>query len=270
MSGRILVVGGSDNTGAGGVQGDVKTVTALGGDAATAVTCLTVQDGEGIHEVATVAPDIIRRQIETVLSGRGVDAVKIGLLIDAASVDAVVEPLDRAGTLPIVIDAALRARDGRVLADGATVAHLKRRLVDRARVLVATVPDASVLAGTEIATLEDKRHVADMLRTTGAETIVLTDEDGPDDMVVDYIAGAGEDEQVLSFPRPRGRRVRGVSGAFATAVALFIGRGSDPATAIQHARMYVAGAVAHAPDTGEATDPLNHAYAALFEPLQRG
>ena len=61
-----------------------------------------------------------------------------------------------------------------------------------------------------------------------------------------------------------------MSGALATAIATFIARGSDRASAIQHARMFLAGAVAHAPETGQPTDPLNHAYAALFEPLQRG
>jgi hydroxymethylpyrimidine/phosphomethylpyrimidine kinase len=271
MSGRVLVIGGSDNTGAGGVQGDVKTVTALGGDAACAVTCITVQDGSGILDVAVTEPGLIRRQIETALAVQEVGAVKVGLLADVASVDAVAAPLEATPGTPLVFDAAIRARDGRVLADDATVAHLKRRLIHRARVLVATMQDAAVLAGTAIVTLEDKRHVADMLRTIGAETIVLTDEDGPDDTIVDYVAGLpDEEDRVLSYPRPRGRRVRGVSGALATAVATFIARGSDRATAIQHARMFLAGAVAHAPETGQATDPLNHAYATLFGPMQRG
>src|SRR3546814_20178367 len=98
-----------------------------------------------------------------------------------------------------------------------------------------------------------------MLLTIGTETVVLTDEDGPDGTVVDYIAGLDGKERILSFPRPQRRRVRGVTGAFATAVATFLARGSDRATALQHARLYVAGAFAHAPETGEEKDPLTHA-----------
>lgn len=269
MTGRILAIGASDNTGAGGVQGDCKTATALGGEAACAVTCLTVQDDDAIRMVEAVAPGLIQDQIRAALDGRGVDAVKIGLLPDLATVDAVAEVL-RPLPLPLVVEAAVRGRDGALLVDDATIAQLKRRLYDRARVLVASLPDAGALSGMEIVTGDHRRTAAEMLQTIGAETVILTDVDGPGDSISDLVSGIGGTTQPLSYPRPRGRRVRGVTGALAAAITTFIARGSDRASAIQHARSYLAGAVAHAPDTGRSTDPVHHGYLALFEPLQRG
>lgn len=270
MTGRVLVVGGSDNTGAGGIQGDVKVVAALGGDAAAVVTSLTVQDDEGFRSSVTVAPSLIREQMEAALKRRDVDAVKVGLLADPASVDAVADALEAVPDVPLVLATAFRAWDGRNLADAQTIGHVKRRLAYRTAVLVATGPEAAALAGIGMAAEASRQHIAEMLLTIGAETVILTDENGPDDMVVDCIAGLEGDGGSFSFPRPRGVRVRGVCGALATAVATFLARGSDRATAIQQARLYVAGAVANASAAAGASASLNHAYAVVSEPFQRG
>ncbi|MEO3434208.1 hydroxymethylpyrimidine/phosphomethylpyrimidine kinase [Inquilinus sp. CAU 1745] len=275
MNGRILVIGGSDNTGSAGIQGDLKTATALGGYASSAITCITIQDGGGMRDMVELPADLVGRQIDGVIDGLGVDAVKVGLLTTPEMVDAVVDRLERVPDAPVVVDAATSSRDRRALTDSDTVANLKRRLMVRARILVASVSDAEVLAGAAIRTLDDKRHVADMLRTIGVETVVLTDESGTGDTVVDFIAGPGsglgeDGERVADYPRPHGRKVRGVSGALATAIATFLARGSDPASAVAHARMYLASAVAHAPELGMEIGPIHHGYAFLFDPLQRG
>src|ERR1700741_4387505 len=91
--GRVLIIAGSDSGGGAGIQADIKTVTALGGYAATAITALTAQNTTGVYGVQGVPPAFIRQQIELVLSDIGADAIKTGMLHSAAVIEAVCESL---------------------------------------------------------------------------------------------------------------------------------------------------------------------------------
>src|SRR5580692_10368184 len=102
--GRVLVIAGSDSGGGAGVQADIKTVTALGGYAASAITAITVQDTLGVHGMHPIPPDIIAAQIRVVLADIGADAIKTGMLGDAAAIEAVLEALDDYPDIPIVVD----------------------------------------------------------------------------------------------------------------------------------------------------------------------
>src|ERR1700754_5339024 len=104
MHGRVLVIAGSDSGGGAGIQADIKTITALGAFAATAITALTAQNTLGVHGVMPVPPGFIRQQIEVVLSDIGADVIKIGMLGNVATIEAICEALaDFAAGLPIVL-----------------------------------------------------------------------------------------------------------------------------------------------------------------------
>ena len=93
MKGRVLVIAGSDSGGGAGIQADIKTITALGAYAATAITALTAQDTLGVHEVLPVPPAFIARQINLVLDDIGADAIKTGMLGEAAAIEAIARAL---------------------------------------------------------------------------------------------------------------------------------------------------------------------------------
>ena len=113
MKGRVLIVAGSDSGGGAGIQADIKTVTALGGFAATAITALTAQNTEGVHGVVAIDPAFIAQQIEVVLTDIGADALKTGMLHSAEVIATVAASLRRhAPGVPLVVDPVMVAKGG--------------------------------------------------------------------------------------------------------------------------------------------------------------
>src|ERR1041384_4866109 len=136
MKGRVLVIAGSDSGGGAGIQADIKTVTMLDGFAATAVTALTAQNTLGVFGVLASDPAFIRQQIEVVLDDIGTDAVKTGMLHDAAVIETVAAVLaHRASETPLVLDPVMVAKGGAKLIEPAAIDALKLLLAPRAAVL---------------------------------------------------------------------------------------------------------------------------------------
>ena len=142
---RVLVCAGSDSGGGAGIQADIKTVMALGGYAATAVTALTAQNTLGVHGVVPVEVAFIRAQMRAVLDDIGADAVKTGMLHDAATVAAVVAELP-AG-VPLVADPVMVAKGGHPLLRAEAVAALRALLLPAAAVVTPNLPEAAILVG---------------------------------------------------------------------------------------------------------------------------
>src|SRR5205807_9987859 len=127
VRGRVLIIAGSDSGGGAGIQADIKTLTMLDAFAATAVTALTAQNTEGVFGVLPIAPEFIRRQIEVVLDDIGADAIKTGMLHDAAVIEIIATVLqDRAAEIPLVVDPVMVAKGGAPLIDPSAVEALKR------------------------------------------------------------------------------------------------------------------------------------------------
>src|SRR3954469_16566328 len=144
--GRVLVLAGSDSGGGAGIQADIKTITALGGYAATAITAITVQNTLGVTGVHPVPPEVIAAQARAVLSDIGADAIKTGMLGDAATVELVAALLDEAG-VPAVIDPVMVAKGGASLLDQSAIALVRDLLVPRAALLTPNAPEAAALTG---------------------------------------------------------------------------------------------------------------------------
>ena len=134
MAGRVLIVAGSDSGGGAGIQADIKTVTALGGYAMTAVTALTAQDTRGVFSIHDVPADFVAEQMRVVLSDIGADCVKVGMLHRPDVIEAVCEVLEaeaRAGArrVPIVVDPVMVAKGGESLLVPEAMASLKARMI---------------------------------------------------------------------------------------------------------------------------------------------
>jgi hydroxymethylpyrimidine/phosphomethylpyrimidine kinase len=201
MTGRVLIVAGSDSGGGAGIQADIKTVTALGGYAATAVTALTAQNTEGVFGVMPVDPAFIRRQMELVLEDIGADAIKTGMLHDAAVIDAVSDVLDGLdGRIPVVVDPVMVAQSGASLLEAEAVQTLTRRLVLRATLMTPNVHEAERLTGMTIRSVADMKQAAAMLLTIGCRAVLLKGGHLDGDTVVDVLAS---EEEILLFENPR-------------------------------------------------------------------
>src|SRR5437870_4730256 len=143
MPARILSIAGSDSGGGAGIQADIKTVTALGGYAMTAITAVTVQDSTGVHAFHPVPPNIVAEQIRVVLADIGADAIKTGMLVSAACVLAVADALESYASLPLVVDTVMIAKGGTALLDDAGIEAMKTRLFPRAALVTPNAPEAA-------------------------------------------------------------------------------------------------------------------------------
>jgi hydroxymethylpyrimidine/phosphomethylpyrimidine kinase len=258
MKGRVLIVAGSDSSGGAGIQADIKTVTALGGYAATAVTALTAQDTSGIAEVLAVPAAFVRRQIDAVLDDIGADCVKTGMLNDAEIVAAAADALERFPALPLVLDPVMLSTSGTTLLDAAGVAALRRRLIPRARVLTPNLPEAEALLGRRIAGSDDMPAAARALLALGAQAVVLKGGHLSGDRLRDVVA-EGEETYAFESARIQTRHTHGTGCSFAAAIATGLAQGLALRPAVARAHDFVQRAIRSAPGYGRGRGPLDHA-----------
>jgi hydroxymethylpyrimidine/phosphomethylpyrimidine kinase len=258
MRGRILVIAGSDSGGGAGIQADIKTITALGAYAATAITALTAQNTLGVHDVMAVPPGFIRRQIEVVLTDIGADVIKIGMLGDVATTNTVADALaDFAPDVPVVLDPVMVAKGGHALLAAEAVECLRRRLLPLAAVITPNLPEAEALTGTTIRTATDMRVAAAALLAIGAPAVLLKGGHLDSDTVVDLLATQG-DVEAFAAPRIVTRHTHGTGCTTASAVAAGLAQGLGLRDAVIRARSYVRAAISAAPGLGRGHGPLDH------------
>jgi hydroxymethylpyrimidine/phosphomethylpyrimidine kinase len=258
--GRILIVAGSDSSGGAGIQADIKTVTALGGYAATAITAVTDQDTTGVHNVHTVPSNFIGQQITSVLADIGADVIKTGMLASAEIVGVVAKVLtDYGKIIPRVVDPVMVAKGGHHLIDADATEFLKNKLLAGAAVVTPNLPEAEVLTGRRIKTLSDMEDAIPDLASLGAQAVLLKGGHLEGDSLVDILI---DSDQVHRFEGPRitTTSTHGTGCTLASAIATGLAQGLSLYDAVIRARKYVFDAIKSAPGLGRGHGPLNHAH----------
>ncbi len=256
---RILIIAGSDSGGGAGIQADIKTVTALGHYAMTAVTAITVQDTRGVHAIHNVPSLLIGAQMRVCLDDIGADALKTGMLHDAGVIGAVAAELGRLkARLPLVVDPVMVAKGGHRLIDNTAIDALKRDLLPFATVLTPNVPEAETLTGTTIRDVTDLEHAGRMLMSLGPEAVLMKGGHLAGDTVTDVLVS---EEGVLVFESKRidTRHTHGTGCTLASAIATGLGAGASIREAVSAARDFVREAMRLAPGFGAGHGPLGHA-----------
>ena len=260
MKGRVLIVAGSDSGGGAGVQADIKTVTALGGFAATAITALTAQNTQGVDAILDVPADFVARQMRAVLSDLGADSIKTGVLGNGDVIEAVCQVLEKnAMGIPLVVDPVMAAKGGASLLDAAAVEVLKSRLLPLAAVLTPNLPEAEALTGRTVRAVGDMEAAAAALLATGAKAVLLKGGHLDGRAVTDLLITADGSRRFES-PRIRSRHTHGTGCTLASGVAVGLAQGLDLGAAVARARAYVAEAIRGAPGLGGGHGPLNHGH----------
>jgi hydroxymethylpyrimidine/phosphomethylpyrimidine kinase len=257
--GRVLIIAGSDSGGGAGVQADIKTITMLGGYAATAITAITVQNTLGVQAVHPLPATLMDAQARAVLTDIGADAIKTGLLGTAAMVEAVALLLDDYPDIPAVIDPVMVAKGGHDLIDSSGLESLRTLLLPRAALLTPNAPEAAALTGLVVDTPADARRAAEALLAMGARAVLLKGGHIPGDRVIDLLATpAGE--TLFEGPRQDTRHTHGTGCTLASACALGLAEGLPLDRAVARAWAYVADAIRSAPGLGAGHGPLDHAW----------
>ena len=253
---RVLIIAGSDPSGGAGLQADIKAVTMLGGYAMTAVTALTVQNTRGVSDVMAVPPGFIAAQARACLDDIGADAIKTGMLGDAAVMQAVAEVLDSSDAFRVV-DPVMVAKGGHPLLAADAVETLKRLLVPRAHLLTPNTPEATALTGFDISGEDDMRRAGETLLSWGAGNVLIKGGHLPGPEVVDMLFTPNAVFR-LAAERIETRHTHGTGCTLASACAALHRPDRAMEDTVNLARDYVRGAILMAPQLGHGDGPLGH------------
>lgn len=258
---RILIIAGSDSGGGAGIQADIKTVTALGGFAMTAVTALTAQNTRGVQAVEPVSPDFIRAQMHSVLDDLGADCLKTGMLHDAAVIDAVVQTYDAlAANVPLVVDPVMVAQSGDRLVSETAMTHLRETLIKKAALITPNLPEAEALLGRPIPDINAMEGAADDLLALGCGAVLLKGGHLQDSAEIVDILATPQGQSVYRHARIRTTSDHGTGCTLASAIAEGIGRGLAMPDAVARGRDYLQQALATAIPLGHGHGPVNHGH----------
>ena len=240
---RILIIAGSDSGGGAGIQADIKTVTMLGGHAMTAVTAITAQNTLGVDAVHMVPTQMVIDQISAVVSDIGVDAVKIGMIGNAATAHAVADCLAEL-SCPIIFDPVMVATSGAVLADADSIAAFER-LMRIATLTTPNLPELEALGGK------------DALLAQSFPLLIKGGHADGDDIIDTLHLTPGQSES-WSDARIQTRSTHGTGCTLASAIATGLGQGMELVPAITRARLFVRLALREAPGFGQGHGPMGH------------
>jgi hydroxymethylpyrimidine/phosphomethylpyrimidine kinase len=252
-----LTIAGSDSGGGAGIQADLKTFAAHRVYGTSALTAVTAQNTRGVLSWQALPPALVRAQIEAVVTDIGADAVKIGMLADAAIVAEVAAAI-RQWKLPnVVLDPVMIAKGGDRLLEEAAVDAIRASLLPLADVVTPNAPEAEVLAGRPVRSLDEMRDAAQRILAMGPGVVLIKGGhlEGPESVDL-AVTTVGTFEL-------RGRRIdttntHGTGCTLASAIAANLAQGMATREALSRARAYVEGAILHAPAVGSGHGPLNH------------
>ena len=263
MKGRVLIVAGSDSGGGAGIQADIKTVTALGGYAMTAITALTAQNTTGVTAIHDVPADFVAEQMRVVLDDIGADAVKTGMLHSTAIIEAVVDQLQGLD-VPVVVDPVMVAKGGASLLQDEAVETLKSRLLPLATVLTPNIPEAAALTGLTIDSRQSAERAGEALSDLCPGAVLLkgghmSDPDHAES-VTDLLFEGGKLVEAFISPRIDTPHTHGTGCTLASAIATGLAQGMVVKHAVGRANAYVQEAIRSAPGLGHGHGPLNHGH----------
>ena len=251
-----LTIAGSDSGGGAGIQADLKTFAALGVHGTSALTAITAQNTLGVTDIVELAPALVAAQIEAVMSDIGAAAAKTGMLSSAEIIEAVVKAIAHFNIRNLVVDPVMVAKGGaRLLRDDAVDA-LRRRLLPLAAVVTPNLPEAEVLLGRPIRTLDERRQAARDLVALGARAAVVKGGHTDEKLSIDHYFD-GTDLVELQSPRIVTANTHGSGCVFSAAIAAELAKGGDSLAAVHIAKEFITGAIERSLEVGRGHGPVN-------------
>ncbi len=255
---RALTIAGSDSGGGAGIQADLKSFAAMGVYGTSVLTAITAQNTLSVTGVHEIPSEMIAAQIRSVLTDIGADAVKTGMLSSSSIIETVVDEMDYFQVGRLVVDPVMVAKSGDSLLREEAVDALRLKLLPKATVVTPNIPEAEVLTGISIASLEEVRRAAAQIVDMGARSVVVKGGhlEGP---AVDTFYD-GREYRELYAERIDTRNTHGTGCTFASSIAAGLAKGMDVGDAVAAAKEYVTGAIRQSFEIGRGHGPLNHFY----------
>lgn len=264
---RVLTIAGSDSGGGAGIQADIKTISAMGCYASSAITAVTVQNTLGVQAVHPIPLDILEGQIDAILSDIGADAIKIGMLHSTKVVNLVAEMIEKYGIRNVVLDPVMISTSGHKLIEDDAIESIKNRLIPLSRVITPNIPEAEILSGCKISSDQDFEQIAKKLSFNKSVSVLLKAGHLDNDCLVDYFYNI-EDDTITLLPskRVKTRNTHGTGCTLSSAFASALARGEDLTAASKSAKKYIEQAIVSGAEyeIGHGHGPVNHG----FNPLK--
>ena len=254
---KILIIAGSDSSGGAGIQADIKTITALGSYAMTAITAVTIQNTEGVKSIVSIDPKEISNQIEFTSKDIIPDAVKIGMLHSAKVIKTVIRSLNIIKVKKIILDPVMVAKGGAKLIDEKAIELLKNELIKKVSLITPNIPEAEILTGTIIKTNEDMIFAARKLIELGAKNVFIKGGHLHSKIVQDIFINKKE-IKIIKNRRITTRNTHGTGCTLSSAISTFFSCGKTLKKSCELATKYVNNSIKSNLNFGKGHGPINH------------
>ena len=254
---KILIIAGSDSSGGAGIQADIKTVTALGSYAMTAITAVTSQNTTGVKSIVPIPPKEISNQIIFTSKDIKPDAIKIGMLHSVKVIKNVIKSLDSIKVRKIVLDPVMVAKGGAKLIDKNAIKLLKEKLIKRVSLITPNVPEAEILTKTKIKNKEDMIFAANKLIEFGAKNVLIKGGHLSSKLVQDIFVNKSE-IKIFYSRRYKTKNTHGTGCTLSSAITTFLSCGKPIKKSCELGINYVSSGIRTNPKYGKGHGPINH------------
>ena len=259
-----MTIAGSDSCGGAGVQADIKTMSALGVYAASAITAITVQNTLGVYAIQDINPEIVKGQIEAVMDDIHPDAIKVGMVNNCATIQAIAETLKRyqGEYQHLIIDPVMVSTSGCRLMQEDALSIFIQELLPLATLLTPNIPEAEILAGMKIQNKEDIQNAALAISKLGCKYVLIKGGHFQGAEKIDYLFEDGKPITSYRGISVNTRNTHGTGCTLSSAITSYLAREMDMNTAIAMAKTYLSGAILAGKDVqiGKGHGPENHFY----------
>jgi len=254
---KILIIAGSDSSGGAGIQADIKTVTALGSYAMTAITAVTTQNTTGVKSIVGINPKEIFNQIIFTSKDIRPDAIKIGMLHSSNVIRSVLKALNILKIKKVILDPVMVAKGGTKLIDNQAIDLLKSKMIKKALLVTPNIPEAEILTNYKISTLEDMIFAANKLIELGAENVLIKGGHLKNRFVKDVLVNK-KDIKVFNSNRYQTKNTHGTGCTLSSAISTFLSCGKTVKKSCGLGIKYVNSAIKLNPKYGKGHGPINH------------
>ena len=253
----VLIIAGSDSSGGAGIQADIKTVTALGSYAMTAITAITAQNTTGVKSIVAISTKEIFNQITFTIKDIKPDAIKIGMLHSNKVIESVIRSLKIANIKNIVLDPVMVAKGGAKLIDDNAIKILKDRLIKRVMLITPNIPEAEILTNTFIRSKEDMIFAAHKLIEMGASNVLIKGGHLTSKIVQDIFVSKS-DIKIFNNKRYKTKNTHGTGCTLSSAITTFLSCGKPIKKSCELGINYVNSGIRTNPKYGKGHGPINH------------
>ena len=254
---KILIIAGSDSSGGAGIQADIKTITALGSYAMTAITAVTAQNTTGVKSIIGIDPKDIFSQIIYTCKDIKPDAIKIGMLNSPGVIRSVLKALNIIKIKKIVLDPVMVAKGGAKLIDDKAIQLLKLKLIKKVLLVTPNIPEAEILTKTKILNNQDMIYAANKILELGAKNVLIKGGHSKNKNVIDIFINK-KGVKFFDNKRYNTKNTHGTGCTLSSAVTTFVSCGKPVKKSCELGIMYVNSAIKSNPKYGKGHGPINH------------